>query len=340
MYPTQLQRVCDMYKKTILPIAGIAMMIASVTVKAQTVDYSVVSVNEEAGANFTQISTDNDYVCMPEVVRKRDNIEWLSNRILDVSKDGQKLAYLSFRGNSTNIFIKDINRMGGSIQRTNRQGVIDFSYSPDGKTICFSEMVSDVCRIFVTDANKGFICRQITNNDQDYTPVYSYDMSQIYFSRQEMQGLSVWSYNIKDNFLSNISKGMNPCPVNGENSLLCVRPSGDGRNEIWKINYETGIEECLVSDVNHSYTTPSVSPDWKWILFVGSSNLDGGGFIYKNTDIFVCRMDGSQLTQLTYHAADDLSPVWDNNGRYIYFISQRGSSNATANIWRMNFNLK
>ncbi|MDE7118663.1 MAG: hypothetical protein K2O61_08520 [Bacteroidaceae bacterium] len=33
------------------------------------VDYSVVQVNEESGINFTQITTDNDYVCMPEVKR-------------------------------------------------------------------------------------------------------------------------------------------------------------------------------------------------------------------------------------------------------------------------------
>ena len=44
--------------------------------------------------------------------------------------------------------------------------------------------------------------------------------------------------------------------------------------------------------------------------------------------------------QLTYHAADDLSPVWSRDGRYIYFISQRGSATATANVWRMNFSLE
>lgn len=307
---------------------------------AQTVDYSVVSVNEEAGINFTKVSADNDNVCMPQVIRNRNNIDWLSNRILDISSDGSKLAYLSYHSNTTNIFIKDINRMGGSTQRTNRQNVLDFSYSPDGKNICFSEMAAGINRIFVTDANKGYVCRQITNSDLDYTPIYSPDMSQIYFARQEAQGVSVWSYNVNDNFLSNITKGMNPCPIPNETAILCVRPSGDGRNEIWKANYETGVEECIVSDVNHSFTTPTVSPDGKWILFVGSSEIDGGTFFYKNTDIFACRIDGTEFTQLTYHAADDLSPVWSRDGKYIYFISQRGSSTGTANIWRMNFILQ
>lgn len=313
----------------------------TIIVQAQTVDYSVVSVNEESGINFTKVSSDNDYVCMPLVKRnKRGSIDWLSNRILDISPDGEKLAYLSIRNNATNIFIKDISKMGGSYQRTNRQSVLDFSYSPDGNNICFSETVNGVNRIFVTDAQKGFICRQITNNDHDYTPVYSEDMSQIYFSRQEANGLSIWSYSMKDNFLSAITRGMNPCPINGETAMLCVRSSGDKRNEIWKVNYDTGVEECIVSDANHSFTTPSISPDGKWILLVGSSEIDGGKFKYKNTDIYVCHIDGTNLTQITYHAADDISPVWSRDGKFIYFISQRGSSTGTANIWRMDFNLQ
>lgn len=40
--------------------------------------------------------------------------------------------------------------------------------------------------------------------------------------------------------------------------------------------------------------------------------------VYPNTDIFVCHIDGSNLTQITYHAADDLSPVWSKDGKYIY----------------------
>lgn len=304
---------------------------------AQTVDYSVISVNEESGTTFTKVSSDNDYVCMPEVRRRNSGIDWLSDRILDVSADGTKIAYLSFRGNTTNIFIKDVNKMGGAVQRTNRRNVLDFSYSPDGRSICFAELTAGNTRLFVTDAEKGYVCRQITTNDADYTPVYSSDMSNIFFARQEAQGTSVWSYNVKDNFLSNITAGMNPCPVKGETAIFCVRPTGEGRNEIWKVNYSAGTEECVVSDAGRSFTTPSVSPDGRWLLFVGSSTIDGGSFLYRNTDIYVCRTDGSAFTQLTYHAADDLSPVWSRDGRFIYFISQRGSSTGTANIWRMNF---
>lgn len=301
------------------------------------VDYSVVQVNEESGINFTQITTDNDYVCMPEVKRSGRGINWLSNRILDISVDGSQLAYLSFRSNTTNIFIKDIGKQGASVQRTNRQAVLDFTYSPDGKYICFSEANGKMNQIFQTSAMSGYVCRQITSGNKDYSPAYSPDMKNIFFVRLENNGASVWCYDIASNFLSSYTKGLNPFPVKGVSSILCSRVNAEGRGEIWRINYQTGIEECIVSDPSRSFTTPSISPDGQWILFVGSSALQNGSQKYFNTDLFACHADGTQVVQLTHHAADDISPVWSRDGKYIYFVSQRGSSTGTANVWRMDF---
>ena len=322
-------------KKLFLPI----LCLFANTLIAQEVDYSVVSVNEEASLQLTKITEDNDYVCMPQVKRNERGVNWWANRVIDVTRDGERIAYLSFRNNTTNLFIKGLTKAGVSVQRTNRQNVLDFSYSPDGKTICFSEKSGKTNRIFTTDAEKGYVCRQITSNELDYSPIFSNDMKQIFFSRQEKNGISIWSYNIQNNFLSSFTKGMTPMPI-GNDVVLCVRTSGEGRDEIWRINYSTGIEECVVSDVNRGFSTPSVSPDGEWLLFVGSNKLMNGKRAYWNTDIFVCKLDGTHLTQLTYHAADDLSPVWSKDGRYIYFVSQRGSSNGTANVWKMNFTIK
>ena len=313
-------------------------LLCSIHTFAQKVDYSVVSVPEESGTEFTKISSQNDYVCMPIVKRTNSGINWFSNKILDISKDGESIAYLSQRNNTTNIFIKELGKQGGSVQRTNRNGVIDFSYSPDGKYISFSEQRGNICQIFQTDATTGYVCRQITSASNDYTPVYTHDMENILFARQEGKNISVWGHNIKNNFLSSYTSGMNPCPIPGESAYLCSRSNSTGKNEIWKINYQTGVEECIVSNPNISYTTPVLSPDGKWVLFVGGSLIANGNIRYYNTDIYACKLDGSELAQLTYHAADDLSPVWSSDGRYIYFISQRGDATGTANIWRMTFN--
>lgn len=173
------------------------LALACESIMAQSVDYSVVSVPEESGTDFTQISQTTDYVCMPEVKRSNRGIGWFSNRILDISTDGSQIAYLSFRNNTTNIFIKDLSKQGSSIQKTNRTAVLDFSYSPDGKQIVFSEARGKTNQIFQTSANKGFVCRQITTGNMDYSPIYSANMNLIFFARQENKSISIWSHDMK-----------------------------------------------------------------------------------------------------------------------------------------------
>ena len=188
-----------MIKKNLLLML---VLMASLRTVAQ-VDYSVVYVNEESGIEFTRITSENDYVCMPNVTRRASSVSWLTNRIIDVSVDGTQLAYLSYRNNTSNIFIKDIGKQGSSVQRTNRQSVLDFSYSPDGKYICFSEKTGKFTQIYQTGAQTGYICRQITSNNKDYSPVYSNDSKNVFFARQENKGISVWSYYFSNNFLAN-----------------------------------------------------------------------------------------------------------------------------------------
>lgn len=321
-------------KKNVLLIL---MAFVPVCVFSQNVDYSVVTVPEESGIEFQKITTDNDYVCMPIVRRQTNGVDWVTNKIIGTSKDGENIAFISNRGGVTNIFVKSVKVSGSTVQRTNRRAVVDLSYSSDGKYITFSENVQNKNTIFQTDANSGFVCRQITSGNSDYSPVYTKDMTKIMFSRLETRGYSIWSYDMTNNFLSSYSAGMNPCPAQDNDEFFCVRNNGAGKGEIWRVHFSTGVEECIVADAVKSFSTPTLSPDGEWLLFVGSSPIPYGNGVFWNTDIYVCRTDGTRLTQLTFHAADDLSPEWSSDGRGIFFVSQRGSSEGTANVWRMPF---
>lgn len=308
------------------------------------VDYSVISVPEERGLEFTCVTMPNDYVVMPQVFRKNDRISWLVNRVVNVSPDGKNIAFVSARDGKTNIFVKEVGKTAGTVQRTNRNRVLDFNYSPDGKQICFSEDRGNGYQIFTTDANSGFICRQLTSGGEDYSPVFSDDMKSVYFARQEEQDVSIWSCSIDNGGLSSYTVGMNPAPVkekNGAASILCTRFNGDGNGEIWMFDAAKGTEKCIISDLDHSFSTPMLSPDGRWIVCVGSSDVPmdkSGKVVYRNTDIYVAKVDGTSLSQITFHAADDLSPAWSPDGKSIYFISQRGDAEGRANIWRIPFN--
>lgn len=317
-------------------IAGILTIGSCVAILGQKVDYSVVCVGEEAGLDFTKITNDGDGVCLPQVKRTSHGIDWYTSRILDVSPDGQSIAYLSNRNGTTNIFIKDISKMGASRMRTNRQAVVDFSYSPDGKHICFSESKGKTNQLFITDASTGFVCRQITSGALDYSPIFDPTMENIYFTRTENNGASIWAHNLANNYLSSYVSGMNPYPASDGYTIYVAR-NNNGRGEIWRINTASGIEECVLSHPQISFYSPSLSPDGKTILICGGTKIESGKIVYWNTDIFTCHTDGTDLRQHTYHAADDLSPVWNTSGDRIFFISQRGSSQGIPNVWMIPY---
>lgn len=151
-------------------LAVLAIVAAGQTgISAQTIDYSVVSVPEESGLELTKITNKGDYVCLPQVVRRGQGISWFSNRVLAPLPKSEEIAYLSFRNNATNIFIKDLLKQGGSRQRTNRTGVIDFSFSSDGKDLYFAETRGNTTSIFRTDA-KTAMCADRLPPAQTTTP--------------------------------------------------------------------------------------------------------------------------------------------------------------------------
>lgn len=81
---------------------------SSLSIFAQNVDYTIVSVGEEAGLDFKKVTTDNDYVLMPPVRRFAGRVSWDPRKVISVYAGGGKLAYLSQRDNSTNIQLKHL----------------------------------------------------------------------------------------------------------------------------------------------------------------------------------------------------------------------------------------
>ncbi len=270
----------------------------------------------------------------------RSNLEWWVNPMIAVSPDGTRLAYINNKNKMQNVMVKSATEGGISTQRTFRNAVYDFSWSPDGTTLCFTEFRNNRFGIYLVPAEQGSVVRQISsNNANDYAGVLTPDGNTILFHRGEsLYDYSLWSFDCTTNLFSNYSRGMTPCLIPGDpHSIYCARYTDKRECEIWKLNFETGVEEVILSQSGKSFTSPQLSPDGKWLLCTGSSIAEKGKI--QNTDIFVIRTDGTQLTQLTYHPGNDLSAIWAPDGQSIYFLSQRGSADRKYNVWKMDFNL-
>jgi tricorn protease len=86
---------------------------------------------------------------------------------------------------------------------------------------------------------------------------------------------------------------------------------------IWVINLETGLAEKAATDrYAHPDRTmnPIWSPDSKWIAY--PKQLESH---FKA--IFAYNIFTKKTVQLTDGMADAISPVWDENGKYLYFLA-------------------
>lgn len=331
-----------------LAIASAAIALTATAAKPK-VDYSIVAVPEEGGVKFERITEDADAVSTDFVSRqgtsffgksKKTMIDWWVNPQIAVTPDGKKIAYLNDKNQTTNVMVKDAKRGGASVQRTFRTNVRDFTLSPDGTTICFTEWRSGHYGIYLVDAVQGNVVRQVSNGtDNDYAGQISTDGNTIFFHRGEgYNTYSLWSWDRKNNLFSNYSRGMTPAldPRHKE-VIYCARFTDKKESEIWRLNFSNGVEELILGLPGRSFTTPQLSPDGKWLLVTGTNQAEKAKRI--NTDIFVVRTDGTQLTQLTYHPGNDLSAIWAPDGKSIYFLSERGTAGKIYNVWKMDFNL-
>ena len=296
---------------------------------------SRVYVPEEGGINFVKVTDETKEQIMPNIRREMGRLTWWANPYMAFTKDGWSMAYLRTSNDKDNIFVRQLTGESSVQQRTFTGDVNDVTYSPDGKTLCFSRSNNGYCAIFTTSATEGSVIQQVSPpNVRDYGPRYSIDGKLIFFARNDGGHYTIWSYDIDKGTISNYCYGLTPYPINNE-EFLCVRRNSQNNYEIWRVNYVKGKEYNIMSQEGRSFTTPSVSPDGGWILCTSNTNNHG----VENTDIYVMRIDGSRLTQLTYHPGHDLSPVWSPDGKSIYFLSQRGTEKGEYNIWKMDFKL-
>lgn len=343
-----MRKLYFLIKKANLPMLGFSVLMLTFMVSLfygcstqEVITYSSIHVPEEGGVNFEKITDENaDKIITPNIGRYESTgrLYWWASPYFDISRTGDKLAFMSSRNNNTiNIYVKSLIDRGGAQQRTfSSSNVLGVAFSQNGEQLCFSRQNGQNNQIFVTSATQGTIVQQVSGSGvTDLSPRYLGD-DIIFFSRSEGNNYSIWSHNMNKGSLTYYCAGMTPYPTNNE-EFLCTRVNSSNNIEIWKVNYVKGTESIVMSLDNRSCTTASLSPDGKWIVFV--SNTPTTGSIKENLDIYVVRIDGTQLTQLTYHQGHDLSPVWSSDGKFIYFLSQRGTEKGDYNIWKMNFNL-
>ena len=134
-----------------------------------------------------------------------------------------------------------------------------------------------------------------------------------------------------------------------DGSTVAVRLIPDGNKQVQKRNQRenfdnwthpgfeahivrilsNGSEQALSRGVN-----PAISPDGSWVAFSVASG--------RSYHLFLMKIDGSELTQLTDSRSVDVQPAWSADGQWIVFTSNRAEpdlrspSKSNWDIWAIS----
>jgi Tol biopolymer transport system component len=179
-------------------------------------------------------------------------------------------------------------------------------------------------------SGEGIAVQQVAaTTAPENNPIFSPDGKIIYYVKGEGDRYYIWGYNFETNLHTQYAEGFTPCISKDGKTMYVTR-----RKEIWKIDLEKGTETLILSDPKKSFSTPQLHPDEKYLVCVGLTEKTKNK--RKNLDLYKVNVDGTGLTQLTFHPGDDLSPVWSRDGKSIFFLSQRGNKDGKWNLWRLD----
>jgi len=329
------------HTKKITLLLLVAIILSSCLSK-KSINYLPMSVPEEGGISFVQFTQKEDNVIGPAIRTSEITgmLRWYAAPFIAISPDGKKLAYVGLSNETNNLYMKNIEGGRATVQRTFSHYVMDMGYSPDGKKIAFTNRKSPGNNdIHMMNSMEGMAVQQITSSPRNEVgPSFSPKGDEIYFIRSESGGQNfIWSFNIETSLMTQYTRGFTPkITPDGENMVITRTNNENQRGEIWMINMKTGMETLVLSDPVRGFSSPDISPDGQTIVCVGTTPENDSR--PQNLDIYTVKINGTSLTQHSYHLGHDVSPQWAPDGKSVFFISQRGNETGKFNVWQMKFN--
>jgi TolB protein len=208
--------------------------------------------------------------------------------------------------------------------------------SNDSNRIAFTNRIDRNSEICVINTDGSGIANLTQNAAADANATFSTDGREIYFQSNRdgaYERFHIFKMNSDGSeqrrLLTREGYEFNPRPVGTQVIFSGDRVDANSRAlDIRIADVANPENEHVIAQRSFHDTQPSVSPDGNWVAFVAQS--DG------NSEIYLCKIDGSGLVRLTRNAGEDMSPAFSADGKYLFFSSDRGGRFA---IYRIDLNL-
>lgn len=204
------------------------------------------------------------------------------------------------------------------------------SLSPDGQSVVYASRASGSWDIYLKKIG-DIESTNLTPDGRhvDLSPAFSPDGKRIAFSSSR-DGQGIFLMDADGRNLTKLAPaGYNPAwsPDGHEIAIAEDRIFDyEGRNhshsKLFAVNVDTGDRRLITS---RDAVQPNWSPNGHRIAFWG---VDKG----SRKDIWTVAAGGGEPVPVTDDQPSDWNPVWSRDGRYLYFLSDRGGS---MNLWRV-----
>jgi TolB protein len=261
----------------------------------------------------------------------------------DLSADGRRMVYAATVDSArAGIYIQEIGTGAARVVAAHPMDDITPALSPDGRRVAFASNRTGWWNIYIASLDTNEPLLQITDDSwEDFAPTFSPDGRNLAFSTRAHRA-SPWRIvmiDLKTGVRTHLTDGLWPRYSPSGESIAFVRPGNDRRREssLWTVSPDGANLTQVYRSENHGVITPAwAGPDW--LLFGTLGRVDGNfqvGF-YAADDIWIVRLDGTQVARVTWHGGQHWYPVYDHAGRRCFFVGVRDN---TQNLYSASLDL-
>ena len=259
------------------------------------------------------------------------------------SPDGRSIAYCTeevsdphTRSSFSELWVVDVET--GDRRKIFDGDAVQPAWSPSGARIAFWSVPAGQRDIYTIAADGGEVTPVLEDADLDWGATWSPDGRHLYFASERGGTMSLWRIAIDE---ATGQAGGEPEPAITGVQAAPELPtfSADGRRMVFRSqqvtanpvaidvdlrDFEVGEPRYLMQRTGQLFPN-DVSPDGQWLALANQGE--------RQEDIFISRIDGSDLRRLTNDQARDRGPRWSPDGRSLVFYSNRGGF---YEAWQIN----
>ncbi|MBI3449977.1 MAG: PD40 domain-containing protein [Acidobacteria bacterium] len=257
------------------------------------------------------------------------------------SPDGKHLAFCTeeifvpfSRQSTSQLWVVDL--AGGAPRKIFDGDAVQPAWSPSGGRIAFWAVNRGQRDLFTIAADGGTPVAMTTDTALDWSPAWSPDGRYLYFASDRGGTMNLWRVRIDEPtgrrlgepevVTSGVSSAAE-LPALSRTGRIVFRSEVSTRNPIalpFDPASETIGEPRRLIRRSGSLSPTGVSPDGEWLALTN--------FGERQEDVFVSRVDGSDVRRLTDDPFRDRWPTWSPDGREIAFYSNRSGRYACWSI--------